>query len=72
MPGAPSITPMSTGTMTLEVKLFAMLRQRAGTDTIDVQLEPGATVEDLLAELSGLIGAMPVRAAVNRLSLIHI
>ena len=52
--------------MTLEVRLFAMLRQRAGADTIEVELEPGATVEDLLAQLSGLIGAMPVRAAVNR------
>ena len=53
-------------TMTLEVRLFAMLRQRAGSDTIAVELEPGATVGDLLGELSGLIGAMPVRAAVNR------
>jgi molybdopterin synthase catalytic subunit len=53
-------------TMTLEVKLFAMLRERAGSDTVAVELEPGATVEDLLGELSGLIGAMPVRAAVNR------
>jgi len=43
-----------------------MLRQRAGSDTIAVELEPGATVGDLLGELSGLIGAMPVRAAVNR------
>ena len=53
-------------TMTLEVKLFAMLRQRAGSDSIEVELESGATVGDLIGELSDLIGAMPVRAAVNR------
>ncbi len=52
--------------MTLQVKLFAMLRERAGADSVAVELEQGATVEDLLGELSGLIGAMPVRAAVNR------
>jgi molybdopterin synthase catalytic subunit/molybdopterin converting factor small subunit len=52
--------------MTVEVKLFAMLRERAGSDTMAVELDEGATVGDLLGELSGLIGAMPVRAAVNR------
>jgi len=52
--------------MTLEVRLFAMLRERAGSDTITVELEPGATVGDLIGSLSDLIGAMPVRAAVNR------
>jgi molybdopterin synthase catalytic subunit len=57
---------VGTDTITLEVKLFAMLRQRAGADTVSVELAQGATVEDLLGELSGLIGAMPVRAAVNR------
>lgn len=63
---------MSTGgtigpmTMTLDVKLFAMLRERAGSDSVAVELPDGATVGDLLGELSPLIGAMPVRAAVNR------
>lgn len=52
--------------MRIEVKLFAMLRERAGTETIEVELPEGGTVGDLLGELSGLIGAMPVRAAVNR------
>jgi len=50
----------------LEVKLFAMLRQRAGSDTIEVELDEGATVTDLFDELADLIGALPVRAAVNR------
>jgi len=67
MAALPSITPMAAKeTMTLEVKLFAMLRERAGGGTVEVELEPGATVGDLLGELAGLIGAMPVRAAVNR------
>jgi MoaE-MoaD fusion protein len=52
--------------MTLEVKLFAMLRERAGRDSVEVELPEGATVGDLIGELSDLIGAMPVRAAVNR------
>jgi len=52
--------------MVIEVKLFAMLRERAGADSVEVELAEGATVGDLLGELSGLVGAMPVRAAVNR------
>ena len=52
--------------MKVDVKLFAMLRQRAGSDRVEVELPEGATVEDLLAELSELIGALPVRVAVNR------
>ena len=48
------------------MKLFAMLRERAGTDRVEVELDDGATVGELLAELGGVIGAMPVRAAVNR------
>ena len=52
--------------MTLQVKLFAMLKERAGRDRIEVELDEGATVGDLLAELSDLIGVMPVRVAVNR------
>ncbi len=53
-------------TMTLEVKLFAMLRERAGSGSIEVEVPEGATVGELIGELSELIGAMPVRAAVNR------
>jgi molybdopterin synthase catalytic subunit/molybdopterin converting factor small subunit len=57
---------MAAATMKLEVKLFAMLRERAGRDSIEVELPEGSTVGDLLGELADLIGAMPVRAAVNR------
>jgi molybdopterin synthase catalytic subunit/molybdopterin converting factor small subunit len=50
----------------VDVKLFAMLRERAGSGSVEVELADGATVGDLLGELADLIGAMPVRAAVNR------
>jgi MoaE-MoaD fusion protein len=52
--------------MRLNVQLFAVLRQRAGRERIEVELPEGASVADLLAELTELIGALPVRVAVNR------
>jgi MoaE-MoaD fusion protein len=58
--------------MTVTVRLFAILRERAGRDSIEVELEEGATVakalEELSArpELSDLLGRLPVRMAVNR------
>lgn len=58
--------PPRLGGVKVDVKLFAMLRERAGADSVEVELADGATVDDLLAELADLIGAMPVRAAVNR------
>jgi molybdopterin converting factor subunit 1 len=59
-------------TMVVQVRLFAMLRERAGRDRVEVQLADGATVRDALeavgAEhgLGELIAAMPVLMAVNR------
>ncbi|KAA0274750.1 MAG: molybdenum cofactor biosynthesis protein MoaE [Acidobacteria bacterium] len=58
--------------MTVDVRLFAILRERAGRDRIAVELEPGATVADALGAiaaepaLAGLIERMPVTMAVNR------
>ncbi len=58
--------------MEVEVRLFAILRERAGCDRLALELPEGATVADALAAagrepgLEGLIGAMPVRVAVNR------
>ncbi len=43
-----------------------MLRERADAESVEVELAEGATVGDLLGELDQLIGALPVRAAVNR------
>lgn len=58
--------------MVIHVRLFAMLRERAGTDTLALELPSGATVADALTALSQseslgeLLARMPVRMAVNR------
>jgi len=58
--------------MTVRVRLFAVLRQRAGRDAVDVELEEGATVADALAvlarepELKYALDRIPVQMAVNR------
>ena len=58
--------------MEVELRLFAILRERAGTDRLSVELADGATVDDALAaageraELSELIERMPIRVALNR------
>jgi molybdopterin synthase catalytic subunit len=58
--------------MVVEVRLFAMLRERAGRDSISVEVPEGATVGDAITAvgsegaLGELIAAMPVVMAVNR------
>ena len=58
--------------MTVTVRLFAILRERAGRDSIEVELEDGATVAEALDQLSSrpelgeLLGRMHVQMAVNR------
>jgi molybdopterin converting factor subunit 1 len=58
--------------MVVHVRLFAVLRERAGTDSLDLGLPDGATVADAmraLAEhepLGELLERMPVHMAVNR------
>ncbi|MGD0197150.1 MAG: molybdenum cofactor biosynthesis protein MoaE [Solirubrobacteraceae bacterium] len=58
--------------MNVEIRLFAMLRERASTGRIEVELADGATVAQVLERLeesgplAGLIGRLPVRMAVNR------
>ena len=58
--------------MTVRVRLFAVLRQRAGRDAVDVELDEGATVADALAALarepglSDVLARVPVQMAVNR------
>jgi molybdopterin converting factor subunit 1 len=58
--------------MLVQVRLFAMLRERAGRDSVALELDEGATVRDALdaiASVDGLdelIARMPVAAAVNR------
>jgi molybdopterin converting factor subunit 1 len=58
--------------MEVEVRLFAMFRERAGSGSVTVDLPEGATVREALAAvgarhgLGELIEAMPVVMAVNR------
>ncbi len=60
------------GPMLLSVRLFAALRESAGTDTVTLRLRHGATVADALSSLAQLDGLeqllarMPVVMAVNR------
>ena len=58
--------------MRVSVRLFAILRERAGVSSIDVELPERATVEDALKvlrrrrELGDVLARIPVRVAVNR------
>jgi molybdopterin synthase catalytic subunit len=58
--------------MLVQIRLFAQLRERAGTDSIEAELADGATVADALRELASappldeLLARLPVRMAVNR------
>jgi molybdopterin synthase catalytic subunit len=57
--------------MTVTVRLFAILRERAGSDSVEIDLPEGATVGDALERLAaapglaGLIDRRSVRMAVN-------
>lgn len=50
----------------VKVRLFAMLRQRAGAPEVPLELPDGATVADALAALEGVRGGMTCVLAVNR------
>ena len=57
--------------MRLTVRLFAMLREQAGTDSVELELSEGATGADALEALRAergleLLDRLPVRLAVNR------
>ena len=58
--------------MKVVVRLFAVLRERAGRDSVELELAEGATVADALAALAELPGLtrplqmLPVQMAVNR------
>lgn len=57
--------------MTVHVRLFAVLREHAGRDSVEVDLDDGATVADAINAVSKLPGLsvldrLPVRMAVNR------
>jgi molybdopterin synthase catalytic subunit len=50
----------------VEVRLFAMLRERAGESRLTLELPDGARVRDALDELSELADGLPLVMAVNR------
>jgi molybdopterin synthase catalytic subunit/molybdopterin converting factor small subunit len=58
--------------MRVTVRLFAILRERAGRDSIEIELPEGATVGDAFERLAAapglgeLIERLPLRMAVNR------
>ncbi len=57
----PTILPM-----TVTVRLFAMLRERAGADEIELDLPDGARVADAIARLGDVAQGLPLVMAVNR------
>ena len=52
--------------MTVRVKLFAILRERAGRGEVELELPDGARVDDALAALADLTAGLRVVMAVNR------
>jgi MoaE-MoaD fusion protein len=58
--------------VTVHVRLFAVLRERAGSGSVEVDLPEGATVADAMTELSklptlaGVLDRLKVAMAVNR------
>ncbi len=52
--------------MHVTVRVFAMLRERAGAGSVDLELPDGASVADALAELGPLTDGLPLVMAVNR------
>ena len=60
------------GEMIVRIRLFAILRERAGRDAIELPLSSGATVADAMKALSELeplgelLARLPIRMAVNR------
>ncbi len=52
--------------MEVTVRLFAVLRERAGASELTVELPEGARVRDAVSELDGLAEGLPLVMAVNR------
>lgn len=52
--------------MVVRIRLFAQLRERAGTNELSLELPEGARVRDALAALESLADGLPLVMAVNR------
>lgn len=69
MPGgayAPGWVSRSICSVEVTVRLFAMLRERAGSGSVTLDLPEGARVRDALDSLSDLAEGIPLVMAVNR------
>lgn len=60
------MTTTSLQLMVVRVRLFAALRERAGSDEIEIELPEGALVSDALERMRGLIGDVRAVLAVNQ------
>jgi selenide,water dikinase len=69
---AGAMSPPARADMNVRVRLFAILRERAGTDWVELRLPAGALVSDALDalcrhdRLHGVLERLPVQLAVNR------
>ncbi len=52
--------------MRVQIRLFASLKERAGTDLLTLELSDGAVVADALSELAWITGDLRAVLAVNR------
>jgi molybdopterin converting factor subunit 1 len=52
--------------MQIRVRLFAALRERAGSGELELELPPGSHVADALEQLSSIVDGVPVVMAVNQ------
>jgi MoaE-MoaD fusion protein len=52
--------------MVVTIRLFAVLRERAGTSEIELDLPEGARVRDAIERLDALAGGLPLVMAINR------
>ena len=58
--------PRNTENVQVRVRLFAGLRERAGSNSLELTLPDGASVGDALAAVGDLAAGVPVVMAVNR------
>jgi MoaE-MoaD fusion protein len=52
--------------ITVRIRLFAQLRERAGRSALDVELPDGARVKDAIEALGDVAAGLPVVMAINR------
>ena len=60
------MTAVASPNVHVTVRLFAQLRERAGTSELSIELPEGARVKDAIEELGSLADGLPVVMAVNR------